>query len=102
MWKRHFILSCGAKKVVDQIESCGVWPKGGKVITQREGAKAHADGAVQGTIEDSSFTGDGKDDVRVDVAQRTLQTPTSGTLGPSMPARRNSRDWKPSSIISRE
>ena len=33
-------------------------------------AKAHIEGTVQGTIEDSSFTGDGKDDVRVDVVQQ--------------------------------
>ena len=78
-----------------------------RVTAQHDGAKAHTEGTVKGTIEDSSFTGDGKDDVRVDVVQRysshrTLQTPISGILGPSMPTRRNSRDWKLSPIISRE
>ena len=42
---------------------------------QRDGAKAHTEGAVQGTIEDSSFTGDGKDDVRVDVLQQPSNSP---------------------------
>ena len=37
---------------------------------QHDGAKAHIEETVQGTIEDSSFTGDGKDDVRVDVVQQ--------------------------------
>ena len=79
---------------LDQIESCGVWPKGSRVTMQHDGAKAHTEGTVHGTIEDSSFTGDGKDDVRVDVcsSHRTLQTVISRILGASMPIRRNSRD----------
>ena len=44
---------------LDQIESCGVWPKGSRVIMQHDGAKAHTEETVQGTIEDSYFTGDG-------------------------------------------
>ena len=98
---------CEEGGVLDQIEGCGVWPKGSRVTAQHDGAKAHTEGTVKGTIEDSSFTGDGKDDVRVDVVQRysshrTLQTPISGILGPSMPTRRNSRDWKLSPILNRE
>ena len=42
---------------------------------QHDGAKAHAEGTVQGTIEDSSFTGDGKDDVRIDVLQLPSNSP---------------------------
>ena len=56
-------------------ESCGVWPKGNRVTIQHDGAKAHTEGTVQGTIEDSSFTGDGKDDVRVDVLQQPSNSP---------------------------
>ena len=98
---------CEKGGVLDQIEGCGVWPKGSRVTAQHDGAKAHTEETVKGTIEDSSFTGDGKDDVRVDVVQRysshrTLQTPISGILGPSMPTRRNSRDWKLSPILNRE
>ena len=37
--------------------------------------KAHTEGTVKGTIEDSSFTGDGKDDVRVDVVQQPSNSP---------------------------
>ena len=65
-------LSCGG---LDQIESCGVWPKGSRVTMQHDGAKAHTEGTVQGTIEDSSFTGNGKDDVRVDVLQQPSNSP---------------------------
>ena len=60
---------------LDQIESCGAWPKGSGVTMQHDGAKAHTEGTVQGTIEDSSFTGDGKDDVRVDVVQQPSNSP---------------------------
>ena len=42
---------------------------------QHDGAKAHTEGTVQGTIEDSSFTGNGKDDVRVDVVQQPSNSP---------------------------
>ena len=42
---------------------------------QHDGAKAHTEGTVQGTIEDSSFTSNGKDDVRVDVVQQPSNSP---------------------------
>ena len=42
---------------------------------QHDGAKAHTEETVQGTIEDSSFTGDGEDDVRVDVLQQPSNSP---------------------------
>ena len=42
---------------------------------QHDGAKAHTEETVHGTIEDSSFTGDGKDDVRVDVLQQPSNSP---------------------------
>ena len=29
---------------LDQIESCGAWPKGSRVTMQRDGAKAHTEG----------------------------------------------------------
>ena len=51
------------------------WPKGSRVTMQHDGAKAHTEGTVEGTIEDSSFTGDGKDDVRVDVLQQPSNSP---------------------------
>ena len=41
---------------------------------QHDGAKAHTEGTVQGTIEDS-FTGNGEDDVRVDVVQQPSNSP---------------------------
>ena len=44
-----------------------IYRKGSRVTVQHYGAKAHAEGTVQGTIEDSSFTGDGKDDVLIRV-----------------------------------
>jgi len=46
-----------------------------RVTAQHDGAKAHTEGTVKGTIEDSSFTGDGKDDVRVDVVQQPSNSP---------------------------
>ena len=70
MWRIRFALDG-----LDQIESCGVWPKGSRVIMQHDGAKAHTEETVHGTIEDSSFTGDGKDDVRVDVLQQPSNSP---------------------------
>ena len=89
---------------LDRIESCGVWPKRSRVTMQHDGAKAHTEGTVQGTIEDSSFTGDGEDDVRVDVVQQPSNSPDCNIwdIGGLMPTRRNSRDWKLSPIISRE
>ena len=42
---------------------------------QHDGAKAYTEGTVQGTIEDSSFTGNGEDDVRVDVVQQPWNSP---------------------------
>ena len=45
------------------------------MINQHEGAKAHPEGTVKGTIEDSSFTGDGKDDVWDDVVQQPSISP---------------------------
>ena len=66
---------CEKGGVLDQIEGCGVWPKGSRVTAQHDGAKAHTEGTVKGTIEDSSFTGDGKDDVRVDVVQQPSNSP---------------------------
>jgi hypothetical protein len=70
---------------------------------QHDGAKAHTEGTVQGTIEDS-FTGNGEDDVRVDVVQQPSNSPDCNIwdFGGVMPTRRNSRDWKLSPIISRE
>ena len=66
---------CEEGGVLDQIEGCGVWPKGSRVTAQHDGAKAHTEGTVKGTIEDSSFTGDGKDDVRVDVVKQPSNSP---------------------------
>ena len=66
---------CEEGGVLDQIEGCGVWPKGSRVTAQHDGAKAHTEGTVEGTVEDSSFTGDGKDDVRVDVVQQPSNSP---------------------------
>ena len=49
-------------------------------LKEKHGVKASGStldriGTVQGTIEDSSFTGDGKDDVRVDVLQQPSNSP---------------------------
>ena len=42
---------------------------------QHAGAKAHTGGTVKGTIEDSSYTGNGKDYVRVDVVHQPPNSP---------------------------
>ena len=46
-----------------------------RVTAQHDGAKAHTEGTVKGTIKDASFTDDGKDDVRVDVVQQPSNSP---------------------------
>ena len=71
-------LWCEEGDGLDQIESYGVWPKESRVTMQHDGAKAHT-GTVQGTIEDSSCTGNGKDDVRVDVVQQPSNSPDCNT-----------------------
>ena len=48
---------------------------------QHDGVKAHTEGTVQGTIEDSSFTGDGEVHVRVDVVQQPSSSPDCDIWG---------------------
>ena len=58
---------CEEGGVLDQIEGCGVWPKGSRMTIQHS---PFTEGTIKGTIEDASFTDDGKDDIRVDVVQQ--------------------------------
>ena len=77
-----------------------MWPEGSRVTAQHDGAKSHTEEAVKGTIEDSSTAkmmfG------LICNSHRTLQTPISGILVPSMPTRRSLSDLKLSPTISRE
>ena len=58
---------CEEGGVLDQIEGCGVWPKGSRMTIQHS---PFTEGTIKGTIEDASFTDDGKDDIQVDVVQQ--------------------------------
>ena len=58
---------CEEGDVLDQIKGCGVWPKGSRMTIQHS---PFTEGTIKGTIEDASFTDDGKDDIRVDVVQQ--------------------------------
>ena len=66
---------CEEGGVLDQIESCGMWPEGSRVTALHDGAKAHTEGTVKGTIEDPPFTGDGKDDVWANVVKQPSNSP---------------------------
>ena len=51
------------------------------MTAQHDGARAHTEGTVKGTTGDSSFTGNGKNDVWVDVVQQLLNPPDTNISG---------------------